>query len=80
VLLHLVKRLEEGGEDAAAALLRRVPEDAEAVKELAYWIVDRCQFTQPAEVGAFDALITSWPEIAKRAAREEEGEAIALDL
>lgn len=80
VLLQLVKRLEEGGEDAAAALLRRVAEDAEAVKELAYWVVDKCQFTQAAEVGAFDALITSWPQIADLAAREEQGEAIALDL
>jgi putative DNA methylase len=80
ILLHLIKRLEEGGETAAAALLRRVPEDAEAVKELAYWVVDKCQYAQAAEVGAFDALITSWPQLAELAAREEPGEPIALDL
>jgi putative DNA methylase len=79
-LQHLVKRHEEGGLEAAGALLRRVQGDADAVRELAYWIVDKCQFSQSAEVQPFDALIVDWPKIAEVAAREDQGEAIALQL
>jgi putative DNA methylase len=79
-LLHLVKRYEHGGEEAAGALLRRVPDDAQAVNDLAYWLVDKCQFTQGSEVLAFDDLITSWPRITEIAAREEQGEATTLPV
>ncbi|MDQ3379949.1 MAG: DUF1156 domain-containing protein [Actinomycetota bacterium] len=79
-LLHLVKRHEEGGEEAAGALLKRVDEDAQAVNDLAYWLVDKCQFTQGPEVLAFDDLITSWPRITEIAAREELGEATTLPV
>lgn len=79
-LLQLVKRYEEGGEEAAGALLRRVQNDADAVKELAYWVVDKCQFSQASEVLAFDDLITSWPKISEIAAREEQGEATPLPI
>ncbi len=79
-LLHLVKRHEEGGEEAAGALLRRVDDDAQAVNDLAYWLVDKCQFTQGPEVLAFDDLITSWPRITEIAAREEQGEATSLPV
>lgn len=79
-LLHLVKRHEEGGEEAAGALLRRVDDDAQAVNDLAYWIVDKCQFKQGREVLAFDDLITSWPRITEIAAREEQGEATTLPV
>ncbi len=79
-LLHLVKRHEEGGEEAAGALLRRVEDDAEAVNNLAYWLVDKCQFTQGPEVLAFDDLITSWPRITEIAAREEQGEPTTLPV
>ena len=77
-LLHLVKRYEKGGEEAAGALLRRVRDDAQAVNDLAYWLVDKCQFTQGSEVLAFDDLITSWPRITEIAAREPQGEATTL--
>jgi putative DNA methylase len=79
-LLHLVKRYEKGGEEAAGALLRRVPDDAQAVNDLAYWLVDKCQFTQGPEVLAFDDLITSWPRITEIAAREAQGEATTLPV
>ena len=79
-LLHLVKRYETGGEEAAGALLRRVPDDAQAVNDLAYWLVDKCQFTQGPEVLAFDDLITSWPRITEIAVREEQGEATTLPV
>jgi putative DNA methylase len=79
-LLHLVKQHEEGGEEAAGALLRRVQSDADAVKELAYWVVDKCQFTQGPEVLAFDDLITSWPRISEIAARDDQGEAARLPI
>jgi putative DNA methylase len=79
-LLHLVKRHEDGGEEAAGALLRRVEEDAQAVNDLAYWLVDKCQFSQGPEVLAFDDLITSWPRITEIAAREEQGEATTLPV
>lgn len=79
-LMHLVKRHEEGGEEAAGALLRRVDDDAQAVNDLAYWLVDKCQFTQGPEVLAFDDLITSWPRITEIAAREEQGEATTLPV
>ena len=77
-LLHLVKQHEEGGESAAASLLRRVHEDADAAMELAYWVVDKCQFTQAAEVVAFDGLITSWPRISELAAQPTEAETLPL--
>lgn len=79
-LLHLVKRYEKGGEEAAGALLRRVRDDAEGLNDLAYWLVDKCQFTQGPEVLAFDDLITSWPRITEIAAREEQGEATTLPV
>lgn len=79
-LLHLVRRYERGGEEAAGALLRRVPEDAQAVNDLAYWLVDKCQFTQGPAVLAFDDLITSWPRITEIAAREPQGEATTLPV
>jgi putative DNA methylase len=79
-LLHLLKRHEEGGEEAAGRLLRRVQDDAEAVKELAYWVVDKCQFAQGSKVLAFDDLITSWPRISEIAAREDQGEATTLPV
>src|SRR5205807_1561702 len=79
-LLHLVKQLEEGGEGAAGALLRHVQEDSQAVNDLAYWLVDKCQFTQGPEVLAFDDLITSWPRITEIAAREEPAEATTLPV
>jgi putative DNA methylase len=79
-LLHLVKHYENGGEEAAGALLRRVPKDAQAVNDLAYWLVDKCQFTQGPAVLAFDDLITSWPRITEIAARETQGEATTLPV
>ena len=79
-LLHLVKRHEEGGEAAAGALLRRVQNDSQAVNDLAYWLVDKCQFKQGPEVLAFDELITSWPRISELAARAEQGEATSLPV
>lgn len=79
-LLHLVRRYEHGGEEAAGALLRRVPDDAQAINDLAYWLVDKCQFTQGPAVLAFDDLITSWPRITEIAARETQGEATTLPV
>jgi putative DNA methylase len=71
---HLVKRLESGGDAAAAELLRPVRADADAVRELAYWLFSVCERSDPKEAQMYDALVTSWPEIMRRADADRPAE------
>jgi putative DNA methylase len=74
--LHLIKRLEEDGEDAAADLLRRVGGLGETARELAYRLYttsERKGWAQ--EALAYNALVVAWPEIARRVAGTPEAEA-----
>jgi putative DNA methylase len=66
---HLIKRLEEGGEDAAAELLRRVGGLGEAARELAYRLYTVCERKGWAqEALGYNALVVAWPEIQRLAA------------
>lgn len=70
---HLVKRLlaEDGGEDDAAELLRRLAGFGEVARELAYRlyaISERKGWVQ--EALGYNALVVAWPELARRAAEQ----------
>ncbi len=64
---HLVKRLEEGGEQAAADLLRQLGGLGDTAQLLAYRLYAICQDKRPKEAGPYNALVTSWPEISRLA-------------
>jgi len=69
---HLARRLETGGEAAAAELLRRLGGLGEVARELAYRLyttAERKDFAQ--EALAYNALVVAWPEIARLAASGE---------
>jgi putative DNA methylase len=68
VAQHLVKRLDEGGEPAAADLLGRVGGLGETARELAYRLFTICERkSRPQEALGYNALVVSWPEIVRLA-------------
>jgi putative DNA methylase len=76
VTQHLIRRLEEGGEDAAAALLRRVGGLGETARELAYRLFSICERKGWAqEALGYNALVIAWPEIARQVAGTPESDA-----
>jgi putative DNA methylase len=73
---YLARRLESGGEEAAAELLRRLGGLGETARELAYRLYmtsERRGWAQEAFV--YNALVVAWPEIARRVAGTPEAEA-----
>jgi putative DNA methylase len=67
---HLIKRLEEVSERAAADLLQRVGPRGEVARDLAYRLYSICERKKWArEALAFNSLVTSWPEIQRLAGR-----------
>ncbi len=72
---HLVKRLEEDGEAAAAALLRTLgPGHGETARELAYRLYQICERKKWArEALGYNSLVVAWPEI-QRLSRESPTE------
>jgi putative DNA methylase len=74
VTQHLVKRLEDSGETAAAELLQRVGGFGDTARELAYRLYTVCERKGwPQEALAYNALVVSWPEIARLAAEQASG-------
>ena len=68
---HLVRVLESGGESAAAELVAALGGAAETARELCYRLYTLCERSKrAAEALSYNALVQSWPEIA-RLAREE---------
>ena len=68
---HLVRELEQGGEQAAAILLRKIgPAHAEAAKDLAYCLYDICanKRRNAAEAASYNGLIAVWSELTRQAA------------
>lgn len=66
---HLVKRLEEGGEVKAAALLAALGSTAEIARDLAYRLYSLCERKKWAqEALAYNTLVSVWPELTKLAA------------
>jgi putative DNA methylase len=68
-LVHqLVRVLEAGGEAAAADLVARLGAKAEIARELAYRLYTVCERKKrAAEALSYNALVQSWPEIARLA-------------
>jgi putative DNA methylase len=68
IVQHLCARLEDGGETAAAELVRKLEASSEVAHELAYrlyMICDHNKRTQDAL--GYNALVQSWPEIVRLA-------------
>jgi len=74
---HLARRLEsEGGEMAAAELLRRLGGLGETARELAYRLYTTCERKSWArDALAYNALVVAWPEIARLVSGTPEAEA-----
>ena len=73
---HLIHRLETGGEQAAADLLRVLGAGiGEVARDLAYRLYTTCERKKWAqEAISYNALVVSWPEIQKLAANAPSGE------
>jgi putative DNA methylase len=75
---HLVRVLEAGGETAAAQLVAKLGSGAEVARELCYRLYTLCERKKrPAEAMAYNALVQSWPEIARLAREAANGAATA---
>ena len=67
---HLIRVHGQDGEEGAAVLLAKLPADAESARDLAYRLYRICeQKNRTQEALGYNALVQSWPEIA-RLARE----------
>ena len=83
---HLIRELEQGGEQAAALLLRKIgPANADAAKDLAYCLYDICanKRRDAGEAASYNGLIAIWPELTRQAAtiHDTRGDRqVALDL
>ena len=71
VTQHLIRSLEEGGEQAAAALLRRVgPDLGETARELSYRLYTICERKKwSSEALAYNSLVVAWPQIIRMRAK-----------
>ena len=68
---HLIRELEQGGEQAAALLLRKIgPAKADAAKDLAYCLYDICvnKRRNVGEAASYNGLIAVWSELTRQAA------------
>jgi putative DNA methylase len=73
---HLVRVLEAGGEAAAADLMAKLGAKAEVARELAYRLYTLAERRKRApEALAYNALVQSWPEIARLARSRPEAPA-----
>ncbi|MFN8634272.1 MAG: DUF1156 domain-containing protein [Chloroflexota bacterium] len=80
---QLIRRLESGGESAAANLMAQLGGRAEAARELAYRLYTVCERKKRAqEALSYNGLVQSWPEIGRLAAEVTPAELrqAALDL
>ena len=65
---HLVRVHDKEGEDAAASLMSKLGPNAEAARELAYRLYHICdQKNRSQEALGYNALVQSWPEVARLA-------------
>ena len=68
---HLIRELEQGGEQAAALLLRKIgPAHADGAKDLAYCLYDICtnKRRNTGEAVSYNSLIAVWSELTRQAA------------
>ena len=77
---HLIRLHGQAGEGGAAVLLAKLRADAESARDLAYRLYRICeQKNRAQEALGYNALVQSWPEIARLARerpRVEQGELI----
>jgi putative DNA methylase len=67
---HMIRYLDEEGEERAARLLKQLGSRADATRELAYRLFNTCERKKWAEdARAYNGLILAWPELEKLAAR-----------
>lgn len=67
---HMIRNLEDDGEEAAARLLKKLGSAADATRELAYRLYNTCERKKWAEdARSYNALILAWTELEKLAAR-----------
>jgi putative DNA methylase len=70
---HLIRRLENDGEESAADLVRKVGGLSEAARELAYRLFVVCERKGWAKDAlAYNGLVVAWPEVLRLAAAEPE--------
>ena len=68
IVHHLIRVLGEGGESGAAELVAKLNGKAETARELAYRLYSICERKKRAqEALSYNALVQSWPEIARLA-------------
>jgi putative DNA methylase len=68
MLHHLIRVFEHAGETAASQLLVKYGSKGDVVRELAYRLYTACERRKRAkEAGSYNALVQSWPEIARLA-------------
>ena len=68
---HLIRKLEQEGESAAAALVHKLGGMAETARDLAYRLYNICERKKWAdEALAYNGLVIAWPELTKLALAE----------
>jgi len=68
---HLIRKLEQEGESAAAALVHKLGGMAETARDLAYRLYSICERKKWAEEAlAYNGLVIAWPELTKLALAE----------
>lgn len=77
IVHHFIRVLASGGEDAAAALFAKLGAvNAEVARELAYRLYTLCERKKrAAEALSYNALVQSWPEIARLASESRQPKA-----
>lgn len=77
IVHHLIRVLVDGGEPDAAELAGKLGTKAEAARELAYRLYNLCdRKKRAAEALSYNALVQSWPEIARLAREGTAGFAV----
>jgi putative DNA methylase len=67
---HMIRALEDDGEEAAARFLKKLGSAADATRELAYRLYNTCERKKWAEdARSYNALILAWTELEKLASR-----------
>ncbi len=67
---HLIRNLEDDGEEAAARLLKKLGAAGDATRELAYRLYSTCEGKKWSEdARSYNGLILAWTELEKLAAR-----------
>jgi putative DNA methylase len=78
-MVHYLIRALEQSETAAAALVARLGGQAEAARELAYRLYNVCERRKRAqEALSYNALVISWPEIARLAQETKRTQQVSL--